>query len=75
VLPFNLSTVHASPSSHEVGQRWDWLFESQVSSPVTTPSPHFVGQSLSVSAFALLGQHMSPPIALVIIVFVQAAVH
>ena len=75
LFPFTLSIVHGSPSSHEAGQRCVELFGSHVSFPVTTPSPHFVGQSLSVSAFAPEGQHMSPGTALVMRVFTQVAVH
>jgi hypothetical protein len=36
------------------------LLGSQVSLPLTTPSPHIVGQSLSVLALAPLGQQPSP---------------
>jgi hypothetical protein len=41
----------------------------------TTPFPHTGLQSVSVFAFAPVGQHMSPPIALVIITFMHIAVH
>jgi hypothetical protein len=51
------------------------LTGSQVSPPVTTPSPHCVGQSLSVLAFAPLGQHPSPGLGAVICPIVHLAMH
>jgi hypothetical protein len=51
------------------------LSGSQASPPVTTPSPHCVGQSLSVLAFPPFGQHPSSDIGCVICPIVHFAVH
>jgi len=52
--PETLSTVHALLSSHEVGQ-----LPSQTSPATTTPSPHELEQSLSVSSSHPVGQQPS----------------
>jgi hypothetical protein len=69
-LPVSFPLMHASSWSHVLGQ-----LPSQTSGGSTTSFPQDDEQSLSLLAFAPLGQHPSPPFAAVIATLVHFAVH
>jgi hypothetical protein len=60
--PISFPCMHIWSDVHDVGQLDGG---SQVSRSSTTPFPQLTGQSLSVLAFAPMGQHMSPGTAAV----------
>jgi hypothetical protein len=59
-VPVMMSVVQALPSSHDVLQGLVLLVGSQVSEPVTRPSPQLVEQSVSVNGVQLGAQQPSP---------------
>jgi hypothetical protein len=68
-LPVSWSMVQALPSLQLFGQEKDG---SQVSPGSTTSLPHRAEQSESVRALQPVGQHASPPVQVVMVVWLQA---
>jgi hypothetical protein len=76
-VPIRASTVHALPSSHEVGQAPGCpagIPLSQDSPFSTRPLPQLAGQSLSLTAVQPPGQQPSPAAQVVMRTWLQVAV-